>query len=510
MSNLSIESLATFCKKKGFVYQNSEIYNSIAGFFDYGPYGVDLKNNIKQEWWKYHVTSRPDIVGIDGSIITHPKVWEASGHAANFADIMLTCKKCKTKIRADHFIEDKLKIPADGMSPEEINTLINKNNLKCPSCKDDFEKVSHFNLMFSTNVGPVASKDSQTFLRPETAQVIFTNFKLVTENARLKLPFGIAQIGKAFRNEISPRDFLFRAREFEQMEIEYFIHPEKSDECPFLSTMLKHKVLVYSEEMQKKKQKPAQLSMKECLDKKIIKTPWHAYFLALEHQWFISLGANKDNFRIRQHVQTEKSHYALDTWDLEYQFPFGWKELQGLANRTDFDLQQHMKHSKQDLTLFDEEQKKKIVPNVVCEPSLGVGRAFLVFMFDAYTDDKKRGNIVLKLHPKLAPVKAAVLPLVNKLDKDARKVFDDLIKSFPCTYDKPGSVGRRYARADELGIPYCITFDFDSKTDKAVTIRDRDSTKQVRVKIIDLPDTLFSLLYNDIKFEKAGKPVKTS
>jgi glycyl-tRNA synthetase len=322
----------------------------------------------------------------------------------------------------------------------------------------------------------------------------------VQENSRLKLPFGIAQIGKAFRNEISPRDFLFRCREFEMMEIEYFIEPKKTNECPYLKDVLKHELLIFSADMQEKKKEPKKMTIKQALDKKIIKTAWHAYWLAFEHLWFINLGASHENFRIRQHLATEKSHYALDTWDLEYHFPFGWKELQGIANRTDFDLKQHIEHSKKDLSIFEEETKKRIIPYVVAEPSLGIGRAFLVFLFDSFNDDKKRGNIVLKLHPKIAPIKLGVFPLVNKLEKKSREVFDLLKSNFNCIYDKSGSVGRRYARADEIGIPYCITIDFDSLEKDDVTIRERDTTKQIRVKIADLSNTLSKLLNTEISF----------
>tara|TARA_Y100000310_G_scaffold147251_1_gene146520 strand:- start:6829 stop:8349 length:1521 start_codon:yes stop_codon:yes gene_type:complete len=504
---LSIEDLATFCKKKGFVYPNSDIYGGIAGFWDYGPYGVELKNNLKHEWWKFHVTSRPDIVGIDGSIITHPKVWEASGHVESFEDPLVEDKKTGEKYRADHLVEDQLKIPTDGLSPDELWDLIKKNKLKSPK-NNPLNPPNKFNLMFSTQVGPKEDSSAKSYLRPETAQVIFTNFKLVAENARLKLPFGIAQMGKAFRNEISPRDFLFRCREFEQMEIEYFVHPDHTLKCPFIKEVLKHKVSVYSAVMQSRKFKPKIMTMEECLKKKIIKTEWHAYWLAKELQWFSDLGASPENFRIRQHVDTEKSHYALDTWDLEYEFPFGWKELEGIANRTDFDLKQHIKHSNQDLSLYDEEKKQKIIPHVVCEPSLGVSRAFLVFLFDAYDDDKERGNIVLHLNPKLAPVKLGIFPLTNKLKSDAEKVFKDLANDFPSTLDTSGSIGRRYARADELGIPYCITVDFETKEDKSITLRDRDSTKQIRIKLDDLPTILPQLLNNTLKFEKAGKLVK--
>ncbi len=485
--------MATFCKRKGFVYPSAEIYGGLSGFFDFAHLGVELKNNLKQEWWKFHVKQREDIVGIDGSIITNPKVWQASGHAANFEDLMLTCSKCKEKIRADSFIEDILKIPADGMKADEINKIVKENKLVCPKCKSPFEEVQEFNLMFTTDVGPKQDSSAKSYLRPETAQLMFTNFKLVADNARMKLPFGIAQVGKAFRNEISPRDFLFRCREFEQMEIEYFVDPKKSD-CPYLDEVKDHEILVYSAEMQEKKKQPKKMKISDALKNKVIKTSWHAYWLATEHKWFISLGAQKDKFRIRQHLNKEKSHYALDTWDMEYEFPFGWKELQGIANRTDFDLQQHIKHSKKDLNLFEKKTKKKIIPHVIAEPSLGVERSFLVFMFDAYNDDKERGNIVLKLHSRLAPIKIGVFPLVNKLKGETKELYNDLKKDFECFYDAGGSIGRRYARADEIGIPLCITYDFDTLKDKSVTVRDRDTTKQERIKISDLKEYFYKKL----------------
>ncbi|MBD3163729.1 glycine--tRNA ligase [Candidatus Woesearchaeota archaeon] len=494
MTNISIEDMAKFCKRKGFVYQSAEIYGGLSGFFDFGHMGVELKNNIKQEWWEFHVKNREDIVGIDGAVITNPKVWQASGHAENFEDLMLTCTKCREKIRADTFIEDSLKTAADGMRADEINNIVRKNKLKCPKCNSGFEDVREFNLMFNTGVGPKEDSSAKAYLRPETAQLIFTNFRLVADNSRLKLPFGIAQTGKAFRNEISPRDFLFRCREFEQMEIEYFVHPDKAGECPFIDEAEETEMLVYSAEMQERGLKPKKMKIKDALDKKIIKTGWHAYWLVLGHKWFTGLGAKPGKFRIRQHLKKEMSHYASDTWDLEYEFPFGWKELQGVANRADFDLRQHMKHSKKDLSLFDEESKEKIVPHVIAEPSLGVERALLVFLYDAYEDDKERGNIVLHLHPKLAPIKIGVFPLVNKLKEDARKLYNELKNNFSCIYDKTGSIGRRYARADEIGIPYCITFDFDSLKDNSVTIRDRETTKQKRIKISDLKKELVLLL----------------
>jgi glycyl-tRNA synthetase len=504
---LSIDEMATFCKKKGFVYPNSELYGGLTGFFDYGHLGVELKNSIKQEWWKTHVQSRDDIVGIDGSIITHPKVWFASGHVGSFQDIMLSCVKCGNKLRADALIEEELKIRADGMGVEKINELVRENELVCPQCRTPFEEAIQFNLMFKTQVGPKQDESSIAYLRPETAQLMFVDFKLVADNARMKLPFGIAQIGRAFRNEISPRNFLFRCREFEQMEIEYFIHPKASNECPFLDEVIDYKLLVCSAAMQAADEDAKLMSVKEALGKKIIKSPWHGYWLAFEHRWFVSLGVKPEHLRIRQHKKDELSHYSTDCWDLEYKFPFGWKELQGIADRSDYDLSQHMKHSKKDLSLFDEKTNQKIVPCVVAEPSLGVDRSFLVFMFEAYEYDKERGNVVLSLNPRLAPVKVAVFPLVNKdgILEYAQRVYEGLKKEIVCTFDKAGSVGRRYARNDEIGTPYCVTIDYDSLKDDDCTIRDRDTTKQIRVGIEELQVVLPQLLTGKLEFVKAGR-----
>ncbi|MBI2145694.1 glycine--tRNA ligase [Candidatus Woesearchaeota archaeon] len=495
---LTIDELATFCKRKGFVYPNSEIYGGMSGFFDYGPLGVELKNGIKQEWWKSHVQQRADMVGMDGSIIAHPKVWEASGHVANFTDIMAKCGKCGNSARADHIIEDKAKVATAGLNAQQLGELLVKHKLKCARCGSDQLRIAQpFNLMFKTTIGPSEGSESVAYLRPETAQLIFANFRLVQENARMKLPFGIAQVGKAFRNEISPRDFLFRCREFEQMEIEYFVHPNKIGSCPYVAEFGDYELNVLTSDMQKKGSNDhKRMKVSEMLDKKTI-LPWHAYWLAFEHRWLTGLGAKAENLRIRQHVQTEKSHYATDTWDLEYDFPFGWKELEGIANRSDFDLQQHIKVSGKDLSYFDPETNTKIVPHVVAEPSLGVDRTFLVFLFDAYEYDVKRENVVLHIHPRLAPIKAAVFPLLSNKDElvaAAKKVYDELRQEFNCFYDENGSIGRRYARMDEAGTPYCITVDFDSLQKHDVTIRDRDSTQQKRVKIKELSSVLQQLL----------------
>jgi len=483
-TEISVEDLAIFCKRRGFVYQSADIYGGYAGFWDFGHLGVELKNNIKKEWWKFHVWQRKDMKGIDGSIITHPLVWKASGHVDSFSDIFVVCKKCK--------------------KPEKIDKK-DLGKIRCPKCGGEFdnENAKEFKLMFKTNVG---EKD-ETYLRPETAQLIFTNFKSVYENARMKLPFGIAQVGKAFRNEIAPRDFLFRCREFEQMEMEYFIVPDSK--CVYEIPNVEMSVL--SAEAQEKNETPMKMKIHEALKKKIIKKDWHAYWLATEFSWFMNLGANPNNFRIRQHRKDELAHYSSDCWDLEYKFPFGWKELEGIADRGNYDLSQHQKFSKKDLSVFDEESKKKILPQVICEPSLGVERAFLVFMFDSYFYDDKRENVVLKLHPKISPIKAAIFPIVKKeeFEKLCENIFEDLKSEWNIVYDESGSIGRRYARNDEIGTPYCITVDEESLKNKDVTIRDRDTKKQIRVKISELKATLKKLINEEIAFEKAGKLVKT-
>ena len=486
--DISVEEMAGFCKRRGFIYSSGEIYGGLAGFWDFGNLGVELKNNIKKEWWNFHVYNREDIVGIDGAIITNPKVWEASGHVLSFIDIAVVCKKCGNKTKLDKYELGKV---------------------NCEKCGGEFETKGEFNPMFTTQVGPIKQDSLKSYLRPETAQLIFINFKAVYDNARMKLPFGIAQIGKAFRNEIAPRDFLFRAREFEQMEIEYFIKP--GQKCPYkLSDTEKNQILVYSSKMQEKNKKPQKMKIRDAYKNKIIKTDWHAYWLEQEFLWFVNLGANPENFRIRQHMDDEKSHYALDTWDLEYRFPFGWKELEGMANRTDFDLRQHEKHSKKDLKIFDPLTKEKFFPYVICEPSLGLGRALLVFMFDSYFYDKERQNVVLKLNPKLSPIKAAIFPIVKKknFQKLSKKIYDELKKEWNVVYDESGSIGRRYARNDEIGTPFCITVDGDSVKNKDVTVRDRDTAKQFRIKIKDLKNVIQKII-NGEKLSEFGKIINT-
>jgi len=501
--SISIEDLTVFAKKKGFVYPSNEIYGGFAGFYDYGPLGVELKNNLKSNWWKTFVQNRDDIFGIDGSIISSKKIWEASGHLTSFADLIVECSKCKNNHRADHLIEDKLAMNVEGLDANALNKLIKDNNIKCPDCKSSLKEIKSFNLMFPVQVG--TSKDNIAYLRGETAQLIFSVFKNVVDSSRVKLPFGIAQIGKAFRNEISPRNFLFRTREFEQMEIEYFIRP-KEKKCPLLSKrQLQLEFQFLSEQDQVKKRKHKKVKMSSLINKKLL-GEWHAYWLAESYLWFIDLGIKEKNLRIREHTKQELSHYSLGTFDIDYNFPFGWKELYGNANRGQYDLKQHMKFSGKSMEIFDEQTKQRLIPKVI-EPSFGVDRAFLTFLYDAYESDKKGGNVVLKLNSQIAPIKIAVFPLVNKLDEHALKVYLMLKKDFVCKWDRSGSIGRRYARADEIGIPYTITYDFDSLDDKSVTIRDRDTTKQIRVKIEDLKKVLCKLLKGE-KFEKQGKLIK--
>ncbi|USN45934.1 MAG: glycine--tRNA ligase [Candidatus Woesearchaeota archaeon] len=475
---IPIDDMAAFCKKKGLVYNTADMYGGLAGFFDYGPFGVEIKNKLKAAWWSYWVQSREDIVGIDGAIITNPSVWKASGHTENFCDQMLVCSKCAAKQRADAFIEEQTGKNLEGASAEELNSLVAENKLVCPACKSSFKEVKDFNLMFSTSIGAAGGDDA--YLRPETAQLIFANFKLIQEHARLKPPFGVAQIGKAFRNEISPRNFLFRCREFEQMEIEYFINPTIQT-CPYYAELENtHFYLLDAAAQEEGTENILELTAKEAVEKKIMHE-WHAYFLAANISWFASLGVRPENFRIREHMKQELAHYSSACFDLEYKFPFGYKELLGVADRGTYDLGRHQEHAKKDLMIYDDDTKEKYLPVVIAEPSLGVDRSFLVFLYEAYDDDKERGNIVLHLHPRLAPITVSVFPLTNKLAGKARELYKALKHSFAVSYDASGSVGRRYARADELGTPFCITVDFEE--DGCVTVRDRDTTKQERVKI---------------------------
>ena len=462
---VEIAKIASFCKRRGIVYPSSEIYGGIAGFYDYGPIGIEIINNIKKEWWKEIVHENTNIVGINGAVITHPKVWEASGHTKKFMDFIVECKKCKTKYRADYLVEEA-GIKVKELSAKSLNNLIEKNKIKCPKCKGELGEVREFNLMFKTKVGAGSGED--TYLRPETAQLIYLNFKNVIETSRQKIPFGIAQIGKAFRNEISPRNFLFRMREFEQMEMQFFVKKEDADK--------------YFKEWESRRLK-----------------------------WYENIGIKKENIRIRKHEKGELAHYAKKAVDIEYKFDFGWKEIEGIHNRGNWDLSRHEKFSGKDLKYFDEETRSKYIPWVI-ETSAGLDRIFLTILVDAYHEEDVKGEkrVVLKLNPKIAAYKVAVFPLVNKgeLPKKAREVFKIVKGYFPAFYDEKGSIGRRYRRMDEIGTCYSITCDHQTLRDNTITLRDRDSMKQIRVPIKDVVTVIYKLINNQVNFKDAGELVK--
>jgi glycyl-tRNA synthetase len=448
----SMEKVVALCKRRGFIFQGSEIYGGLANTWDFGPYGVELKNNIKRSWWKHFIQEREDMVGLDSSILMHPKVWEATGHVASFTDPLIDCKKCHERFRGDKVIEENMGIEAAaGKSLKEISEIIKKNKIKCPKCgSTDFTEAREFNMMFKTNQGVIENETSMVYLRPETAQGIFVNFRNISAVMRKKLPFGVGQIGKAFRNEITPGNFIFRTREFEQMEIEYFIR-EKGWEKLF----------------------------KEWED--------------LCKEWFEKLGIDKKNMRYREHDPKELAFYSKKTVDIEYKFPFGWGELMGIAYRTDYDLNRHIKFSNQDLTYFDQETNERFVPHVI-EPSFGMDRTVLTVLVNAYAEDSLGGEarVFMKFDPKIAPVKAAIFPLIKKegLPEIGRKIWNDLKADFTVEYDESGSIGKRYRRQDEIGTPFCITVDFDTLKDNTVTIRERDSGEQKRVKIEELKGIL--------------------
>ncbi|MGM9663307.1 MAG: glycine--tRNA ligase, partial [Eubacteriales bacterium] len=441
------------CKNRGFVFAGSEIYGGLANTWDYGPLGAELKNNIKKAWWKKFVTESPYNVGLDAAILMNPQTWVASGHLGGFSDPLMDCRECKERFRADKLIEDfceetgkVLDKPIDAFTQEEMKNFIEENNVPCPTCgKHNFTDIRQFNLMFKTFQGVTEDAKNTVYLRPETAQGIFVNFANVQRTTRKKLPFGIGQIGKSFRNEITPGNFIFRVREFEQMELEFFCEPDTDLE-------------------------------------------WFSYWRSFCKNWLLSLGIKEENLRLRDHSPEELCFYSKATTDFEFLFPFGWGELWGVADRTDYDLTQHQNTSGKDLTYFDPEKNTRYIPYVV-EPSLGVERSFLAFLTEAYDEETiGEGDVrtVLHFHPALAPFKAAVLPLSKKLGDKAMEIHNMLTKHFPVDYDESGSIGKRYRREDEIGTPFCITYDFDSETDGCVTVRDRDTMEQVRIKIEDL------------------------
>ena len=453
MTNLTMDKIVALCNNRGFIFPGSDIYGGLANTWDYGPLGVEFKNNVKKAWWRKFVQESPYNVGMDCAILMNPETWVASGHVVNFNDPLMDCKSCKARFRADKLIEDYANehgltdIHPDGWSNEKMSEYIAEQGIKCPECgKSDFTGIRKFNMMFKTFQGVNEDTASQIYLRPETAQGIFVNFKNVQRTTRRKLPFGIAQVGKSFRNEITPGNFTFRTREFEQMELEFFCEP---------GTEMK----------------------------------WYEYWKDYCHKFLLSLGMKEENIRLREHAKEELSHYSNGTTDIEFLFPFGWGELWGVASRTDYDLKAHQNHSGKSMEYMDPFTNEKFVPYCV-EPSLGADRVALAFLCDAYDEETlENGDVrsVLHLHPALAPYKAAVLPLQkNKLGDKAREVYELLAKHFMVDFDDSGAIGKRYRRQDEIGTPLCITIDFDTLEDETVTVRDRDTMAQVRMPIAEL------------------------
>jgi len=482
-SKISIDELSNFCKTKGFVFRSSDIYGGFAGFWDFGPLGVELFNNIKSDWWSFFVRKKFNMVGIEASIISHPRTWKASGHIDNFNDIFVKCKKC-------------------GKTDKIDESELGKVNCECGG---GYESKGKFNLMFKTNVGP--SDSEEAYLRGETAQGMFLDFKLIQQTSRMQLPFGIAQFGRCFRNEIAPRDFLFRCREFHIAEFEFFINPEEN-KCNLLNSIHKNLKLklLSAETQEKEREELEEITIGKMIQKKKL-DEWHAYWLAEQIFWYKSLGLNK--IKIREHTKKELSHYSSATFDIDYEFSFGSKELGGNANRGQFDLLQHKKESKEKLEIFDEKYGKKVLPRVI-EPTFGIERVFLAILTKAYFYDEQRGNVVLKIPAKLAPIKVAVFPIVKRKDfeKICEEVVLELKERWNVQYDRTGSIGRRYARNDEIGTPFCVTIDEDSLKNQEVTIRDRDTTKQVRVKISKLKNVFENLFNSKINFCDVGKLVK--
>lgn len=449
----TMDKIVALCKNRGFVFPGSDIYGGLANSWDYGPLGIEFKNNVKKTWWKKFVQESPYNVGVDCAILMNKEVWVASGHIGGFSDPLMDCKDCKTRYRADKIVEDHMTengaevATADGWTNEELKKYIDDNNICCPKCgKKNFTDIRKFNLMFKTFQGVTEDAKSEIYLRPETAQGIFVNFKNVQRSSRKKIPFGIAQIGKSFRNEITPGNFTFRTREFEQMELEFFCEPGKD-------------------------------------------LKWFEYWRKYCWNFLLNLGMKEENLRMRDHGEEELSFYSNATTDIEYLFPFGWGELWGVADRTDYDLKKHMEHSGQDLSYLDQGKNERYVPYCI-EPSLGADRVTLAFLVEAYDEEEIDGGkdvrTVLHFHPALAPFKAAVLPLSKKLSDKAGEVYAMLSKNFNVDYDETGSIGKRYRREDEIGTPFCITVDFDTETDNTVTVRDRDTMEQIRLPIDEL------------------------
>ncbi|MFZ8830201.1 MAG: glycine--tRNA ligase [Candidatus Aenigmatarchaeota archaeon] len=486
-----IEKIIKIAKKRGFIFASSEIYGGLSGTYDFGPLGFLLKKKIIEYWREFFIKNEDNIFEIESSLIMPEKVFEASGHLKGFIDPITQCKKCKSLFRADNLIEESVKIFVEGLSKEELTKIIREKNIKCPKCEGELEDVKVFNLMFSMNVGALG--DTKGYLRPETAQGIFINFKNILTATRAKLPFGIAQIGKSFRNEISPRQWLIRLREFTQAEIEFFINPEEK-----IFEKLKDyedvKIRVLSREAQKAGKQEEEMSVREALERGIIPSEYLAYFIAKEQIFYESLGIPKDAIRFRHLLQEETPHYSKGNVDMEILFDFGWKEVVGNAYRSDYDLKRHAESSKTDLS-YVLENGKKIIPHVV-EPSFGIERTIYAILLYSFVEDKERGWDWFKFDPKIAPISVAVFPLLNKKEMVEKSIelFKHIKKYFDAIFDKSGSIGKRYARSDEIGIPYAITIDHQTLEDNTVTIRDRNTTKQERVKIEELIDKLNNLL----------------
>ncbi len=485
---LTLQDLASFCARLGFFYPSGRIYGGLSGFYDYGPLGAELRREILNDWWWYFVERRDDVLGIHGSIITHPRTWIASGHVESFIDFIVTCKKCGSEYRADHLLED-LGIHVPELTLETLSKLIKEHGVRCPKCKGELGDPAPFNLMFTTYVGPKKTAASLAYLRPETAQLIFTNFRNIIMTMGVKLPFGIAQYGKAFRNEISPRGFLFRLREFEQMEIEYFVNPKKLDDCPYYDEVKGMEINLLSAEMQERGEREGvKITIEDAVDKGLIGCKWHAYWIAESLLWLESIGVKHNRLRVREHIKTELAHYAVQTFDVEFLFPqAGWKEIEGISNRSDYDLKRHQKYSGEEMHIYDDGEK--VIPYVI-EPSFGLERVILAVLFSAYNEIK--GRRVLSLHPKIAPVKVGVFPLVSKPQfvEKAREIYTILREEFKTIYEAKDSIGRRYARADERGVPICITVDGRTFEDDTVTIRFRDTREQIRVHISELENEI--------------------
>lgn len=489
---MNIREMADKAMKLGIAFPSAEVYGGYSGFYDWGPVGAELKNNVKRSWWKEFVHGSHEVIGLDGSIITNPEVWKASGHVEHFHDPIVVCKSCGKRFRADHIIEDALDTNVEGKTPEEMTKIIRENNIRCPACGGELGDVKLFNLMFSTQVGPY--EGSISYLRPETAQLIFVNFPRLYQVARKRMPLGIAQIGKAFRNEISPRNFLFRLREFEQMEIEFFFDPE-NDECPYYNEVKDYKALVLTAEMQERGEKEKEMKIADIVPD-VPGREWLVYWIVRSLKWYEKIGVKKELLRVREQLPDERAHYSQGTWDIEFYFEgMGWKEIQGIAHRGTYDLSRHQEHSGKSFEAVRPDGTK-FVPMVI-EPSWGVDRVVLAVLFSAYDEEEKR--TLFRFAPIVAPYTVAVFPLVSKggLPEKAWEIYMNLLdEEINAVYDEKGSIGRRYRRQDEIGTPWCITVDYQTLEDDTVTIRDRDTMEQERIPVSEVVEWIRTRMKN--------------